>query len=159
MRYNGKTKFYPGVISRVNEGGTYDITYNDGDKESKAKPEFIRLPFAVNDKIQARYGGKKKYYGGVISGVNGDGTYDILYNDGDKESKVKPEFVMGVEAESGVEEATSADNRAHVATAQEVKAEPAKGKGKKKHFPRVISRVNGDDAYVFTYNVGDKATS
>ena len=152
VRYNGKNKFYPGVISRVNADDTYDITYNDGDKESNAKPEFIRLPFAVHDKIKARYGGKKKYFGGVISSVNEDSTYDITYNDGDKESKVKPEFVM---AEPGGEAATSNGSGGQVASAQKAKAETAKAGGKKEHFVGEISCVIGGDANDITNNDGD----
>ena len=33
-RYRGKEKYYPGKISRVRANGTYDINYDDGEKES-----------------------------------------------------------------------------------------------------------------------------
>lgn len=32
-KYKGKAKYYPGVIKRVNEDGTCDIDYDDGEKE------------------------------------------------------------------------------------------------------------------------------
>ena len=32
-RYRGKTKYYPGKIARDNRDGTYDVDYDDGEKE------------------------------------------------------------------------------------------------------------------------------
>ena len=44
--------------------------------------------FAFGAKIEADYQGSGKWYPGSIMGVRPDGTYDILYNDGDGESEV-----------------------------------------------------------------------
>ena len=33
-RFRGKTRYYPGKISRDNRDGTYDISYDDGDRET-----------------------------------------------------------------------------------------------------------------------------
>ena len=41
-RYRGKTRYYPGVIKRVNRDGTFDIDYNDGEKEMFVAAELIR---------------------------------------------------------------------------------------------------------------------
>ena len=38
-RYRGKSKYYPGVISRVRLNGTVDINYDDGEKELGVKAE------------------------------------------------------------------------------------------------------------------------
>ena len=52
--------------------------------------------------IEAKYGGKKKWYGGKVKHINPDGTVDVMYDDGDSEDKVKPEnfrtTTMGVPA-------------------------------------------------------------
>jgi len=40
-------------------------------------------------KVAAKYGGGAKYYPGVITRDNGDGTYAIKYDDGDTEDAVK----------------------------------------------------------------------
>ncbi len=44
-RYRGlSARHYPGKITKVNEDGTYDILYDDGDSERNAKAEHIRVP-------------------------------------------------------------------------------------------------------------------
>ena len=42
-KWKGK-KYYPGTIAKVNSNGTYNISYDDGDKEKNVKMKFIRLP-------------------------------------------------------------------------------------------------------------------
>ena len=42
------------------------------------------------DKIEARYNGKSKWYGGKIKRANIDGTYNVEYDDGDVERNVRP---------------------------------------------------------------------
>ena len=39
----------------------------------------------VGAAVEANYGGEGEWFPGKITKVRGDGTYDILYNDGDKE--------------------------------------------------------------------------
>lgn len=44
VQYQGRLKFYPGLIVKVNEDGLhYDINYDDGDTESNVHESFIRL--------------------------------------------------------------------------------------------------------------------
>merc|ERR1712032_96684 len=43
VNYNGKGKYYAGKISRVNSNGTYDIEYNDGDRERGVKRDNIKV--------------------------------------------------------------------------------------------------------------------
>jgi hypothetical protein len=40
--YKGKGKYYPGKISRCRLNGTYDITFDDGERESGVEAEMIR---------------------------------------------------------------------------------------------------------------------
>jgi hypothetical protein len=42
----------------------------------------------VGQKVEARFGGKKRYYPGKVSAVSDDGKYSILYDDGETEKKV-----------------------------------------------------------------------
>ena len=56
--------------------------------------------FKVGTAIEARYGGKTKWYKGKISRVNSNGTYDILYSDGDKERGVKKHLIRRFGSES-----------------------------------------------------------
>ena len=43
--------------------------------------------------VEARFGGESEWFPGTINKVHGDGSYDIDYADGDKETKVIAEFV------------------------------------------------------------------
>ena len=42
-RYRGKSKYYPGKIRRVNDNGTFDVDYADGDKETSVRAKYIQL--------------------------------------------------------------------------------------------------------------------
>ena len=41
-RYRGASRYYPGKISRDNRDGTYDINYDDGDREMGVREELIK---------------------------------------------------------------------------------------------------------------------
>ena len=116
-RYRGKERFYPGKIARDNYDGTYDIDYDDGEKEAgvrevliqpldgfsvtsprvsspRASPRAGGGGFQRGDKIEARYRGKARYYPGRIAGPGRQsGTYDIDYDDGEKEMSIAAEFI------------------------------------------------------------------
>ena len=85
-RYRGKSKYYPGTISRVRLNGTVDINYDDGERELGVKPELVRVledkrsssrspsrsrssrdpEPRVGDKCEAQFKGKGKFYPGKI---------------------------------------------------------------------------------------------
>ena len=52
-------------------------------------------------KVEARYRGKSRYYTGVIKRANRDGTYDIDYDDGEKELDVEASLIRELEDVSG----------------------------------------------------------
>ncbi len=54
--------------------------------------------YSVGDIIEGRFKGKKKWYRGKISKVNNDDTFNILYDDGDKESNVKHQLIRMFDA-------------------------------------------------------------
>ena len=98
-RYRGKSRYYPGEIGRDNRDGTYDINYDDGDHEMGVREELIKALEPAGGgggdegrgrlekgmKVEARYRGKSRYYPGKISRDSRDGTYDINYDDGERE--------------------------------------------------------------------------
>jgi hypothetical protein len=43
-------------------------------------------------KVNANYKGKGKFFGGKIKRDNRDGTYDIAYDDGDREMGVRGRY-------------------------------------------------------------------
>merc|ERR1712224_521836 len=104
-RYGGKSKWYKGTVMKVNKtsfGGperwTYNLKYEDGDREQRVKRSLIRVlssgkkkkgkgksrmsdsemeeeeeepeELEVGMAIEARYGGKSKWYKGTVMKVN-----------------------------------------------------------------------------------------
>merc|ERR1719454_2065240 len=112
--YKGKGKYFGGKIKRDNRDGTYDISYDDGDREMGVREVDIRAEDSDDDrdrdrgrsraprleegmKVTANYKGKGKYFGGKIKRDNRDGTYDISYDDGDREMGVREEDIRAEE--------------------------------------------------------------
>ncbi len=143
-RYRGKSKFYPATIKCDHGNGSYDILYEDGDREFGVKRDLIcpfdletpllstgsasfreneeldlqRSPILLKDKqkndnnddvsrniakefktikvgtkVESRYGGKSKFYPATIKRDYGNGTFDLLYDDGDREFRVSKDLI------------------------------------------------------------------
>ena len=101
--YHRHGHYYAGKITSVREDGSYDVLYDDGDAEACVAPESVRRrseepeaarpetgepAFSVGDAVDARYRGRAKTYPGAIERVHEDATYDILYEDGEREARV-----------------------------------------------------------------------
>ena len=93
--YKGLGVWYPGLIGVAHGDGRYDLHYDDGEKETRVDGSLIRLSeaeeepsFVVGFKVEGNYQGMGNWYPGVIGRVNGDGTYDVRYDDGDSEKYV-----------------------------------------------------------------------
>jgi len=170
-QYRGKSRYYPGKINRDNRDGTYDIDYDDGEKERDVKADLIRLKERDSDrdrdrdrererdrgrdrdrdsggrlregmKVEARYRGKARYYAGKIRADRGDGTYDIDYDDGERETRVKAEYI-----------------KAHGAsTFEEGQKIEAQYRGKTRYYPGRIRNDNRDGTYDIDYDDGEKET-
>lgn len=166
-KYRGRAKrYYKGEISAVYpDGGTfsYDIKYDDGDKDKRLPSEFVRklvsedsekppdeivlfdnqagVPltesdssgvdlistsievkvkpdkeecvsnneqeapssqaFIVGDRVEARYKGRgTKYYQGIIKAVRPGGSYDVDYDDGDRDRRLSGDFIKRLSSSS-----------------------------------------------------------
>ena len=98
--YRGRGKIYPGKISRDRGDDTYDIDYDDGERETRVSKRLIRSKdgggsskLEEGDKVEARYRGREKYYPGKVTRDRGDGTYDIAYDDGERETRVAKRLI------------------------------------------------------------------
>ena len=49
------------------------------------------------DRVEAKLKGWTKYYKGKITRENRDGTYDIVFDDGDRKSKVDAKLIKSLE--------------------------------------------------------------
>jgi len=54
--------------------------------------------------VEGNFNGEGSWYPGIIDGVRDDGTYDILYDDGDVETNVKEHLIRGRAAVAGTRE-------------------------------------------------------
>eukprot|EP00953_Heterococcus_sp_UTEX-ZZ885_P003408 2370-Heterococcus_DN1.PRE.4 len=193
-RYKGRTRYYPGVIRRANRDGTYDIDYDDGEKELSVDAELIKLVSSnssssepasnetidrpnsrdtaglrVGAKISARYRGRDKYYSGIISHVNRDGTYDIDYDDGEKELSVLAEFIKQSNTIERSPTRRISSDTANVSSNSSSKpaqlqlhegdAITARYRGRERYYSGVIRRVHRDGTYDINYDDGEKELS
>ncbi|ETW10135.1 hypothetical protein H310_00507 [Aphanomyces invadans] len=178
-QYKGKSKFYPGVIARCRLNGTYDIDYDDGEKEKEVAADLIRSKessspkkkkpddtsedekkpkkFKEGEKVEAQYKGKSKFYPGVISRARLNGTYDIDYDDGEKETGVAADLIRSKEKSSPKKKSSddSADEIKSKKFKEGEKVE-AQYKGKSKFYPGVISRCRLNGTYDIDYDDGEK---
>jgi hypothetical protein len=131
----GGRAWYSGVVQACDDASdTYDILYDDGDREEGVLPQFVRLRpsapasttasttttttttiaaaaaashtsatpplllFAVGARVLCQFegalGGTEWFAGVVEARNNAAGTYNILYDDGDREAGVLPRYIQ-----------------------------------------------------------------
>lgn len=111
------TDWFPGKIAQVHIDGDkvlYDISYDDGDKENKVADAFIRKRpapaasaaattlgtsasssslggvYKVGDKVEGYFEEYKAWFGGQVKAVNDNGSYHVLFDDGDEDKQILP---------------------------------------------------------------------
>ena len=176
--FGGQGKFYAGKVDRVNEHDdpskiTYDILYDDGDKERGVPRSRLKVNgggagggggsggdslLEVGTAVEANYAGKGNFYPGKINRINDADdpssiTYDILYDDGDRERGVPRSRLKviggGGGGAGGGGGGGGGDTLLEVGT--KVEADYA---GKGNYYPGKIKRINdGDDPSKITYDV------
>ncbi|CAB1107264.1 unnamed protein product [Ectocarpus sp. CCAP 1310/34] len=182
-RYKRGRKWYPGVVRRVNRDGTMDITYKDGDSERDVDPSLVRSKggisvdslasssadtgFSRGDKVEARFGGRSRWFKATIERENRDGTYHLLYVDGDEERAVEKHLIRRVGASTSPTAGTRSPGRRVVSgVASETDSAAGKAfrggdevearyKRGRKWYPGVVRRVNRDGTMDITYKDGD----
>lgn len=184
-RYKKGGRWYPGVIRAVNRDGTYDIRYQDGGAERDVDPSLVRSKggqslsslesadngegFLEGDKVEARFGGRSRWFKATIQRKNRDGTYFLRYIDGDEERSVEKDLIRRIEPPSGdravqsrsrspgrrVVSGAASDAESTVKTylvGDEIEARYKRGR---KWYPGTIRGVNRDGSYDIRYNDGD----
>ncbi|CAM9561777.1 unnamed protein product, partial [Choristocarpus tenellus] len=181
-RYKGRSRYYPGRISRVHRDGTCDIDYDDGEKERMVEPELIRVLSARSTstgmsrmdvskgrggseelekgvKVEARYKGRRRYYPGKVANVHRDGRCDIDYDDGEKEHMVEPELIKVVSSQSRspmtVRREVSEDQGGSELLQQGMRVE-ARYRGRSRFYPGKVAKVHNDGTYNIDYDDGEK---
>jgi DUF971 family protein len=104
--YDRGEEWYAGKIQTVHTNGTCSVLYDDGDTEdletrwirnpheggngvpsqAPRSPLLIEPVFTLGERVEALYGSEDTWYAGKIQAVNADGTFGVLYDDGDEET-------------------------------------------------------------------------
>merc|ERR1719468_1100981 len=92
---------YPGVVSQINKDGTFQVTWDDpdgGPETDNINPENMKKvtvfkDYKVDDVVEAVFPDDGQMYPGTVIKVNGDGTFQVKWDDSDsgpEDSPVKP---------------------------------------------------------------------
>jgi hypothetical protein len=74
--------------------GTYAVHYFDGDYEEHVRVSDIRFPkLQLNDTIEGNWKNSGEWYIGKVAAINGNGTFKIVYGDGDEEYNVTRKLI------------------------------------------------------------------
>merc|ERR1711920_788246 len=167
-KYKGRSRYYPGVISRCRLNGNYDIDYDDGEQEKNVKPELIRgkggkmarskspkkSKIQEGDKVMAQCKGSRAHYPGKIRFDNGDGTYGVAFGDRDRavpESSIKPKSPQ--RGSRGFDDSTDDSESQGFNRGDKVMAQC---KGSRQFYPGKIRSDNGDDTFDVMFDDGDR---
>ena len=114
-RFGGGEQWFPGTVTCALGNGTYDVRYDDGDKESgvsavnlrtrlaaSSSEQIAERPFALEESVKVRYKGGRTQYPGKIHRIRVNGTYDIFYADGDMEEYVTVDMISKLEEKKSV---------------------------------------------------------
>ena len=164
-RYRGRSKKYPGKIARVHADGTFDVSYDDGESETRVEARLITALDAGSDsdrrsdrlregdKIEADYRGRGKFYPGKIDRDRGDDTYDIAYDDGERETRVAKRLIR--KKDRSRSRSRSPHGGGRLREGDKVEADY---RGRGRLYPGKISRDRGDDTYDIDYDDGERET-
>ncbi len=184
-RYRGKSKLYPGKITRCRFDGSYDILYDDGERELGVSRDLIKLKkkddkvlvdeeaqkpkeedpetnqnrLKVGDAVEARYRGKSKLYPGKITRCRFDGSYDILYDDGERELGVALDLIKTKQAPTNAEKNSRDINKSPDDDINSLKiGDPVQAhyQGKSKLYPGKITRCRSDGSFDILYDDGER---
>lgn len=75
--------------------------------ESDNKYDDFEPEFAKGERVEARFQGKGAFYPGKITRVLSDGTFDVIYDDGDEETRVKSHLIRAVKGAGRDSKATA----------------------------------------------------
>jgi hypothetical protein len=118
--YRNEGIWFNGVIQRCNEDETCYILFDDGDREDGVSITRVAQRLVSGDRVVANFRGQGQWYPGRITTLNADGSYAILFEDGDVDPAVPR---LGIQRPSAVAAHTvdqvDADEVVTVATVSE----------------------------------------
>ena len=73
---------------------------NRDDDDNDSDDDEDDTSISKGDRVEAKLKGWTKYYKGKITRENRDGTYDILFDDGERKSKVDAKLIKSLETKT-----------------------------------------------------------
>ena len=73
---------------------------SDDDDDNDSDDDEDNVSISKGDRVEAKLKGWTKYYKGKITRENRDGTYDILFDDGERKSKVDAKRIKSLETKT-----------------------------------------------------------
>ena len=140
---------------------------NDDSDDSDDDDE---VSISKGDRVEAKLKGWTKYYKGKITRENRDGTYDILFDDGERKSKIDSKLIRSLESKSKNQKRKnhhqnqdaikavimmmmSDDDDVSISKGDRVEA---KLKGWTKYYKGKITRENRDGTYDILFDDGER---
>ena len=130
--------------------------------------QYHPMSYYQGDRVEAKLKGWTKYYKGKITRENRDGSYDILFDDGDRKSKVDAKLIKSLEktkktksktsghgSDSDDDEDNDTDDDDDVSISKGDRVE-AKLKGWTKHGKGKITKENRDGTYDILFDDGER---
>ena len=175
--YGGGPSWYPATVSKVHGGGSggysYDLAYDDGDNEYQVREENVRgviqnqlsptpvATYTKGQRVQGFFSEYDSWYPGVVRLVNGDGTYAIDFDDGDKEDSVptsrlqpiNPGPSSGESAQPTVLNAAPAFNTLVAPKFVQAEKVEALYGGGPSWYPATVSKVHGGGSGGYSYDL------
>ena len=87
------------ALGALDSDGDKKISWAEFRRVALDGPETVTTPqkqlanLAVGTRVEARYEAGDEWYAGVIEAAHEDGSYDVLYDDGDREAHVAADLV------------------------------------------------------------------
>ncbi|GMF57779.1 unnamed protein product [Phytophthora fragariaefolia] len=152
-------------ISRARVIKAKDLS--DGE-ETKSKPKAKDSDneqdprYESGDRVEARFQGRERYFAGKIKKCRTDGSYDIEYDDGEMELRVRPKYIKREEAKKREESKkqsppppTQSDVSSSEATWTKGQKVEAKIRGYQDYVKCIVFRVNADGSCDLELESGD----
>ena len=178
VRRDGGTRWMRAKVMAVNKGGvSYDVRYyEDDDEERRVLPKMIRPAegatkssnkkldtyraddatgrnrYKITDRIEGNYEGRGVWMIGTISKVRTDGTYEIEFDNGNLEDRVKRSCIRKDESTLKMQTESQVQN------IREGSKVEGNYRGRGKWFAGKIVRDRGDHTFDIAYDDGESET-
>merc|ERR1711871_1396373 len=164
-----------GKIVKCNSNDTFQVLYDNGKKEKFVKRDNIRTldddsdsddsskssddddnddnEISVGDQVEARFGGRKRWYKATVMRKNRDGTFDLKYDDGDRERSVKRELIRKLKDDNEDSKKKKKKKASKKSKRLEVETEvEAKYRGGSRWLKGKIVKCNSNDTFQVLYD-------